>query len=207
MRRLRINNLIKKPGGGGYTIIELMFAVVNFSFVMIIALSAFVVVMRVYNKSAFTRQTQQVGRAAIDKMISDIRLATLVNTGYPPTYISPSDTMCLQISSASGSSVRYAKVIVPSTTRNKITRTTFSDTNCGTSLVSENLTPDDFDVTGLQFIQVIEDAHVIEGGVTKKGTGISIDLTLAKGTASPDPSDPFYNATNLRTFVNARGGS
>lgn len=208
MKQLRTDKHIKR--GGGYTIIELLFAVVNFSFVMMIALSAFVVVMRVYNKSAFMRQTQQISRTAIDRMANEIRLSTIWRIGPPPPAapLTSGDQICLDIKSDTAVSARYARMTDMTTTRRKITREAFSGGGCtGSSLGVENVTPDDFDVTDLNFQQLIQSAGVSIDGLPKKGTGIAIDLTIAKGTVPTDLSDPFYNATTLNTFVNARGGS
>lgn len=59
----------------GFTMVELLFAVANFAFIMMIAISAFIAVMQVYNKASFARQTQQAARTAIDQISRDVQSA------------------------------------------------------------------------------------------------------------------------------------
>lgn len=192
-KKLFIN---KNNQPAGYTIIELLFAVANFTFILMIAISAFIVVMRVYNKAAFARQTQQAARSVIEQMSGDVRLASVINVDTDPTHPS----MCLQIKSPDESSgVKY------SLSGSKIIREVFTDTTCaGGPTTITNVTADTFNVTSLVFNKIIW--QPLPPSLNIYGTAVRINLVMTKGT-SASVSDPFYDQTSFTTLVNARGGS
>lgn len=86
----------------GYTIIELLFAVANFAFIIMIAISAFVAVMKVYNKSNTARHTQQVARSITEQIQRDLKYGSLAMSVNAPW--SAYNDLCIR---ASGSMVHY----------------------------------------------------------------------------------------------------
>lgn len=198
----------KRLSAKGYTIIELLFAVVNFTFVLMIAVSAFIVVMRIYNKAAFARQTQQATRSVVEQMTNDIRLASVVSVTSSPT-----ESICLTTKSPTEGSVRY--YLRPSSgppTPASVIREGFPTavTDCLASpTTTRQMTADNLSVTNLVFTKIV---RTYDGGTTvidpslPYGTAVRIDISVTKGTSS-GVSDPFYDETSFTTLVNARGGS
>lgn len=78
MKNKRSNTRRNKKG---FTMVELLFAVANFAFIMMIAISAFIAVMQVYNKANFARQTQQTARTIVDQFTRDSQYASSVFIG------------------------------------------------------------------------------------------------------------------------------
>lgn len=197
----------KKLPPQGYTIIELLFAVVNFTFVLMIAVSAFIVVMRIYNKAAFARQTQQATRSVVDQMSNDIRLASVVLVTS-----SPATSICLTTKSPTEGSVRYyLRPSGPSTTA-AVIREGYATTETGCSAsptTTRQMTAEGMSVTNLVFTKIVRDysgAATVTSPELPYGTAVRIDISVTKGTSS-GVSDPFYDETSFTTLVNARGGS
>lgn len=71
---------LKTKKSTGFTMVELLFAVANFAFIMMIAISAFIAVMQVYNKASFARRTQQTARTVLDQIAKDSFGSSIMNT-------------------------------------------------------------------------------------------------------------------------------
>ncbi len=201
----------KRLPAQGYTIIELLFAVVNFTFVLMIAVSAFIVVMRIYNKAAFARQTQQATRSVVDQMSNDIRLASVVTVTSSPT-----TSICLTTKSPTEGSVKYfLRPPNPYSDPPKtaaVIREGYATTETGCSAsptTTRQMTADSMSVTNLVFTKIVRDysgATTVTSPELPYGTAVRIDISVTKGTSS-GVSDPFYDETSFTTLVNARGGS
>lgn len=82
------HNQYKKQGGMGFTIVELTIATAVFATVLLVALTSFVGVGRVYYKGVSLTQTQSIAQQIIDRLGADLQFAPTVVTNFPgPTGI------------------------------------------------------------------------------------------------------------------------
>lgn len=179
---------------GGYTIIELLFAVANFAFIMMIAISAFVVVMRVYNRSNFSRQNQQATRTLVQQMEDDIKFSKVQDSG-------TADDICM-VRSDSSITVRYW-LDASSRTFNRS-----EGVGCSVPLAAVPWTrvfPYVAAKNGSTHVFTITE---ITHGSAIPVAIVDISFNTAKGAISPgDPSDPFHDEMTVNATVTARGGT
>ncbi len=178
----------------GYTIIELLFAVANFTFIVMIAITAFVVVMRIYNKSNFSRKNQQSARNIVYQLENDIKYASVRMTAPGGT-----NDLCLVNPDAV---VRY--LFAGNTiSRGEIVMSPSGTIDCDTISVSP-ITPDGYVIgqvgttSVFRITPVRKEADVVTAIV-------DISFTSSKGT-SADPTDPFHDELTVSTAVIARDG-
>lgn len=69
--------------GRGFTIVELTIATAIFSTVLLVGLTSFLGVSKLYYKSLALTQTQSVAQQIISQVTGDIQFASTIATGYP----------------------------------------------------------------------------------------------------------------------------
>lgn len=77
-----------KRNNKGFTIIELMFSTVIFSFILLLSLAALLQIGKLYYKGVTTAQTQQAARNIMDELTQSIQLSA-GGVNFPPGPIGP----------------------------------------------------------------------------------------------------------------------
>lgn len=192
MKRLMKIKELHQPSG--YTIIELLFAVANFTFVMMIAITTFVVVMRIYNKSNFSRTNQQAARNAVYMMENDIKFARV------PASVTSTNDLCLVLSDKV---VRY-RLNSSTIERGEAVSGSPSGSPCST-ISTHPIMPEGY-VVSTAAPGLFSLTEVTHSGSGREVMVVDINFTSARGTSAA-PTDPFHDELTVQTAVIAREGT
>lgn len=80
---------IKKHNSKGFTLIELMIATLIFSLVLVVILSAFVQISRLFYKGVNLTRTQEDSRQIVQDISDDIKFAQNISTNLAASYNTP----------------------------------------------------------------------------------------------------------------------
>jgi prepilin-type N-terminal cleavage/methylation domain-containing protein len=183
---------------GGFTLIELVFAIALLGFMLTITLSTFIGVFRFYNWSNTTRQSQQQARTLLETLTREIRLKKVV--------------------SSTGNSICLRPVDQPATSEsinlssNNVVMQTFGTADCsGVGGTSTTLNGPRLVVQSLSFgiVYGAQGIPVVAGG-TKINPTVVIGLNTIIGNAVALPgggigcatTDNFCSTAKYNTAVN-----
>ncbi len=200
---------MKQRTQSGFTLLELLFAIILMGTMLSIALVAIIGMLRFYVFSNQVRQNQENGRNMLDTMTREIRFGSLL---FPKDNNPKSDRVCI-MDKSNNRLIQY-QFSAPNLLRSTYSYSkTTPPTDCTTSGGATLVTPGK--VVNLDKMRVVAfESAKTKGADIEVNTDVAaVLLKLSYITGQPDSSDPskcktadiYCSNLTLNTAVNIRG--
>ncbi len=198
---------VRKPG---FTIIELLFAVVVLGVMLSLVMTTIIGMLRFYTFANYIRENQQNGRNVLDTITREVRFGSLVL----PSEAAPNSSILCVSDDRKKTLTRYERQ------GSTLVRTQFGypnielsqvincDGSGGATVISPTKQVSGVKMTVTNF--VVNRTAGAPGTATDKATAVRISFSYGTGSVNAvggcDPGDIYCSVLSLTTAINIRGG-